>query len=574
MSIEQRTRALAAGNQTLFTSQQPTTGQTPPMIGLQNQFQVPNGGFRTPPMPTPVQNLINQQQRDRAAEGRQGAQDSAAVPNITRITQPGSGRASPNLFRPDHSTTHTREGVGPNGERWQITVNETTTTIPVQQGAPHPHPHHHHHHHQGFQGSNPILDNLQAILRNADRGVLNPQPTPASTPPVTGTIQAMPSSLPNPAATGQNQSLSGPLPTANHSSTPPSLVPNQPPSVPIANTAVQPTFATNPTNNVEPMVYILSSPQGPRALLMSNSDTFYTPRQWSMRRRRETPATGQGGADGQAAGRLPALGEFLRNDRNPDRRRVRQDRFGNAQAQRPDHPVEVVVGHANANQGAGALAAQIGPLIWLFVRLAGFVWFFTAGNHSWLRFFMVSALAFGIFIVNTGLLNGVFEQLWGPIRRHVETLIPLAGPDAALVPAANARIPQQPEAAAAPAEPRRGRRRRPGELDEAEVAARLIERHRQANAGWLRVHIRRAEHAALLFLASLVPGVGERHIAAREAEANAAEAERQRLIDEAAAAENAEAANEQTSEGDVTGEPQEPHPQEPESAAPPPVIEV
>jgi len=35
----------------------------------------------------------------------------------------------------------------------------------------------------------------------------------------------------------------------------------------------------------------------------------------------------------------------------------------------------------------------------------------------------------------------------------------------------------------------------------------------------------------------LVPGVGERHIAAREAEANAAEAERQRLIDAAGAAE-------------------------------------
>jgi hypothetical protein len=150
---------------------------------------------------------------------------------------------------------------------------------------------------------------------------------------------------------------------------------------------------------------------------------------------------------------------------------------------------------------------------------------------------MVCALALVVFIVNTGIFNGVFERAWGPIRRHLENLIPLAGPDAALVPAANAAVPQA--GAAAPAEngnPQR--RRRHGELDEAEVAARLIEQRRQANnGGWLIAQIRRAEHSLLLFLASLVPGVGERHIAAREAEANAAEAERQRQIEVANAAE-------------------------------------
>ena len=159
---------------------------------------------------------------------------------------------------------------------------------------------------------------------------------------------------------------------------------------------------------------------------------------------------------------------------------------------------------------------------------------------------MVSGLAVLVFIINTGVFNGIFEQLWGPVRRHVEALIPLAGPEAAQIPAINAVIPRVPPAdgqaepaqAQEPAAQRHGQRR--GELDPAQVAAHLIEQHRQRNAApsWLMTQIRRAEHAMLLFLASLVPGVGERHIAAREAEANAAEAERQRLIDAAAAAEN------------------------------------
>jgi hypothetical protein len=173
-------------------------------------------------------------------------------------------------------------------------------------------------------------------------------------------------------------------------------------------------------------------------------------------------------------------------------------------------------------------------MIWLVVRLIGFVWFFTSGNNSWSRLFMMTGLAVVVFIVNMGFFTGAFnniaEQVLGPIRRHLENLIPLAGPDAALVPAANAVVVPQNGAAETGDRPRARR----GELDEAEVAARLIEQRRQTNTGWIATQIRRAEHAALLFIASLIPGVGERHIAARdnaarEAEAAAAEAERRRV---------------------------------------------
>jgi hypothetical protein len=523
LNIEQRSRTLAAGNPAWPS---PATGG---QSSVGSTYQTtPQGGLRvTQPMAPSVQQLINQQQRERAANGQQGVQDTGTVPSGTGT--PRSGRASPSLYRPDHSTTHTREGVGPNGERWQITVNETTTTFPIAQ-----HTHHAHHHHQPAQaGSNAVVDNLQSILRSADRvlaahqqnqahqaGNLNPLPTAANSDSVT---QSQPSSEPS----------VGVVTPASTNGSPANAVTVNPP-MSFFNPGVQSSSSRNHTGNIDPVVYLLSSPQGPRALLLHNSDTFYSPRQPSRRRRHDSPIPNTGRFQG-----LPEFRNRLNNVANNERiPRARPERIGQPQ-QNGAQPAG-----AHANPGAGALAAQIGPMVWLIIRLAGFVWFFTAGNSSWTRFLMVTALAIGVFIINTGIFNGIAERLWGPIRRHIEALIPLAGPEAALVPAVNAAIPnqaQQPEAPAPGGNEHRPRRRR-GELDPAEVAARLIEQHRQANGGWLMAQIRRAEHAALLFLASLVPGVGERHIAAREAEASAAEAERQRVEAEAAAEAEAVAA--------------------------------
>lgn len=542
IGIEQRLRALTEGSSGLFQSHQPAGGQGPSIPGPQNSFQQPHGGFRTTlPMPASLQNLINQQQRDRAAEGRHGAQDAGGIRHGARLPeQSSSGRASPNVLRPDHTTTHTREGVGPNGERWHIRVDETTTTFPVAQMP------HHHHHHQGH-ANNPLLDNLQAILRNADR-VLGTQHAQDNAEPAGADLVAPnpPSAMGNPDSIASNRattepSISTTTPTTTGGSVSSSMPLIHPSNtqVPLFSPAAQSSSPPNPYGNIEPIAYILSSPLGPRALLLNNSDTFYSTRQLSRRRRHDSPAPVQRAvpaANGRPAFRFLGHGDF--RERNLDRRRARLEPDPIAQ---PDegNPLERLDPHVHANPGPGALAARIGPMVWLIIRLAGFVWFFTAGNNSWTRFFMVFALALGVFIVNTGMFNGVAEQLWGPIRRHVEALIPLAGPQAALLPPANAAVPQH-AAAGPPAGDEQVPRRRRGELDPNEVAARLIEQHRQANAGWLMAQIRRAEHAALLFLASLVPGVGERHIAAREAEASAAEAERQRRIEAATAAENFE----------------------------------
>jgi hypothetical protein len=502
----------ARNNQAFFNPQLIGQNAIPHQQGL---FRMPLAQNMPQNIPQTLQNLINQQQRERAAEGRHGAQDAGG--NTPQIPQTSSGRASPSLHRPEHTTTYTREGVGPNGERFHITVNETTTTLPMHQT--------HHHHHAG-QHANPALD-VQAILRNADRfmaaqnaqnnmqrSASNPTPAQAGSSTSNSAVArpGTPSTVATPAATNSSPAT----PTV--------------PTPPFGTSAQAVNLIPSTSSPGEPTVYILSSPSGPRALLVNNGETFYTPRQ----SRRHPPA----GAQGQVIRAPVGLPEFRNRPAGRGARRNQRQAHVNA---------------AHANPGAGALAAQIGPMLWLIVRLVGFVWFFTAGNPSWTRWLMVSSLAFLVFLFNTGIFNGAAEQVWGPVRRHLEGLIPL-GPLPAPPPRDGPAEAAQEGPDPTPNEP--ARRRQP-EPDPAEVAARLLEQRRQADRGWLMAQFRRAEHALLLFLASLVPGVGERHIAAREAEANAAEAERQRLIQEAeaAAAEHAENAEntENNGEGTATG---------------------
>ena len=540
--LEQRARTQVVPG-SLPPGQQPVALQNPAAVAVaQGLFQVPLR--QTPLPPAMFQNFVNQQQRERAADGRQGVQDTGGIPaSFGSVPPPASGRASPNIHRPDHTTTYTREGVGPNGERWHVTVNETTTTVPTTQPQHNPHQHQHHQH----GGVNPALD-IQAVLRNADRfmaaqGGRNNMQRSSSVPPGGSAPFA-------PGVTRPGTPASNNTPATTTSSPSASLVPNPPllPNLPSLNQNTQ-LSASNTGSANGSMVYILSSPSGPRALLVSDTETFFTPRQHSRRHHSPAAVLGQIGA--------PAgLPEYRNRPAQRVRRNHRQDGAG-----APLEPINA----PHANPGGGALAARAGPLLWLVVRLVGFVWFFTAGNPSWTRWFMVSGLAMVVFIINTGVFNGLAEQAWGPIRRHLEGLIPLAPRD----PVARPLVPplppdvqvglhhEQPPTAeelnqraelerAAAADPQQlvpaapnhvpRPRRRPGELDEAEVAARLIEQHRQANAGWLITQVRRAEHSLLLFLASLVPGVGERHVRARELENAAIEEERQRQIQAAEAA--------------------------------------
>ncbi|CAI4212178.1 unnamed protein product [Parascedosporium putredinis] len=93
------------------------------------------------------------------------------------------------------------------------------------------------------------------------------------------------------------------------------------------------------------------------------------------------------------------------------------------------------------------------------------------------------------------------------------------------------------------------------------MAVRLVGQRRAANADWLLDRVRRAERAGLLFLASIAPGVAERHIANLEAEierqrreTEAAEAARRAAEAEAEAAAGTETADGAVGEENTTGE--------------------
>ncbi|OBT85565.1 hypothetical protein VE02_06697 [Pseudogymnoascus sp. 03VT05] len=303
------------------------------------------------------------------------------------------------------------------------------------------------------------------------------------------------------------------------------------------------TGAHQPAPAGPPTVYILSTPSGPQALLLSNPSSYYI-----------SPPT--------ATTTLPHI-HIAHTPLQPGQQPIYQPQHFQPQHFQPQHyqpqnfqpqprphpqarrqaqlqaqhhaaqPEPVLMGHQGNPAAAGAVAAQLAPHVWLVVRLIGFVWFFTSGNTSWWRFCMVTGLSVVFFFINTGFID------WAPIRRHLENLIPLA------LPAVN------PEGAAAGAPAAAGAgagtEGRAGELDPQRVAQRLIEQRQRQNAGWFMSLVRRVEHATLLFLASLWPGVGERHVAAREEEDNtrrrreeAAEAER--VAAETAAQEAAQAA--------------------------------
>lgn len=272
-------------------------------------------------------------------------------------------------------------------------------------------------------------------------------------------------------------------------------------------------------------VYILSSPEGPRALLVNNgtSETYYSPRlpmQSSYSRLREaaTHVATPGTPAQSPAQNLPQHNQenLQPQGQQPPVQAQLQDGLNDR-----DNPQPPVL---------PPLLIQMWPHIWLLFRLGVFVWFFTSPNSPWSRWLSVLGLAIGIFVYQVGALNHIAGFAWQPVRQHLQGLLP-------------------------PMEGQPQRAREGENANPAEMAARLIAQREREN--WLQGQIRRIERAGLLFLASIAPGFAEEHIQNLEREARQ---ERERIEAEAEAArrqqeerEQQEASTNETGESNDVG---------------------
>lgn len=275
--------------------------------------------------------------------------------------------------------------------------------------------------------------------------------------------------------------------------------------------------ATRPTFEV----YILQSPDGPQAILMNTQTTesYTSARDFSPIRlpgRTIRPAS------------HPAPTPTVPP---PAYQQPAPQAMGQPPAQQPPNPQVEPIQPLHVNAAAPNVAGLMGQMVphfWSAVRLGFFVWLITNKYTTWTRFIFTIIIAIFIFILNTGALNGYGENIWRPLIQRLETIFPAAG-----------RPANAPNADPAVATAADATRIGPEGLQPGDMAARLVA-ERQNRESWASVQLRRVERGGLLFLASIAPGIAERHIARVEAEARAEE-QRQREA-QAAAEATAEAA--------------------------------
>jgi len=269
-------------------------------------------------------------------------------------------------------------------------------------------------------------------------------------------------------------------------------------------------------------VYVLSSPQGPQALLVSPSGFFTTPWHLPSVLAPFNPNLPVSLISPQPG--IVAQGESHTQSAVSDNQQPQQNDMQLAQTQAQEQRANDAVNAAGrqaqeqqANQARDLvrILLPLGGHLWLLIRLFGFVYFFTHGA-SWQRTILLGLIALLVFVGQTGVFHPLIQGIWDPIRRHADNLIPLAANGPPRDGNADARRGNAGTTGA------QGGNREPTPQ---EAAERLLRERERQDGNLLRQGLRRVERAVALFVASLVPGVGERHIAAREAAEAARQAE-------------------------------------------------
>ncbi|KPI38782.1 uncharacterized protein AB675_5805 [Cyphellophora attinorum] len=247
-------------------------------------------------------------------------------------------------------------------------------------------------------------------------------------------------------------------------------------------------------------VWLLSSPQGPRALLFSPNHGYFTStppiRRSLVQDAIRTRIAGRTTVRTTAANPPAAAAAGAVANPLPGQVALRQ-------------PAQPAAGAAAQNPNDGFLAL-VNNRAWLFLRLYMFAWVLSEPG-TWRRWSLLGLAVLISLLPTDNPINTVLRVA----RRHFDALV--GPPQPQPRPIATAQLPNG-TAPNATGQPPQGT----VNITPEEAAARIIrernaaQRQRQANPNVMRDLLYRIEQALALFLASLVPGVGERHVAARE----------------------------------------------------------
>ena len=152
----------------------------------------------------------------------------------------------------------------------------------------------------------------------------------------------------------------------------------------------------------------------------------------------------------------------------------------------------------------GAIAGHL----WVVVRIVGFLWLFFGGsNVGYVRPFVIGVVAFLAYAAQQ---QGPIRRFGERIRDHLEGLLrPQEGAGQRGQDQGQNRNQASPEGRSAV----QGR-----PADVATPANRVPRTRMEIQRAWARAQLLSVERALALFIASLWPGVGERHVEARERE--------------------------------------------------------
>lgn len=386
----------------------------------------------------------------------------------------GQAPQTPNSSIPAHTTI--QETVGPNGERRRTVISEQTFNLSMQTRTSTP---------PQFQRPGSFAQANQNRSSTPHR----PPENISDGPPNVDSQNRLPQNLLNPTING-----SAPI------------------GVPF--TGLQHGAVSN-TNSSTTTAWLLNGPSGPQGFLFSPEHGYFS-----------SPPNGN-----SQNSRAAAMRPFMQSRRIRPQHQLQPQSQPQGQAQGQSQPQRPIEQAQNPNANIAVRAPLVQPQdgqrqqeqrnllnfardrAWLFVRLY-FLTMIFSGYGTWLRIVLLVLTVLWCVLPETTF----FQDVGRRIQRHLEDLLPLApqprrgNQNQGEQPRQNGGAPEIGNNAAQQGSSGNARPRTP---TPEEVAERIRREHQAGQASWLGDAFTRIERAVALFLASLIPGIGERHIQAR-----------------------------------------------------------